>query len=303
MTRTQIVSTSCAAALILLPATCAGGGVPTTHAAAANTSTGPVPPDQCGGTPHVTPPHLLAFFGPAFSPAGWGSWGLNRMAVTASGDPRFPQMLRVSYPKGSASVAASKKYGIPEGGGQFLLLLRSGSVNDLHLRYYLRFPAGFDFVKGGKLPGLFGGTVICGGYIPNGSNGWSARYMWRQLGAGEVYAYLPTSTTYGTQLGRGNWTWETGTWMCVEQSVHLNTPGKSDGTIRVWVNGREVLKSTRLEFRTTAKLKIQGLFFSTFFGGNDPTWATPRAQHADFAAFAVSSHQVGPLTRHETSTP
>ncbi len=299
MKRAQIISfTRRAVALILLAATCAVVGSPTTPAGAANASRGPVTPDVCGGIPQVTPPHLLAFFGSAFTPDNWGAFGLNRMAVKASGDPRFPQMLQVSYPRGSASIVASTNYHIPAGGAQILLLLHSGPASSLHVRYYVRFPAGFDFVKGGKMPGLFGGTVFCSGKIPNGTNGLSTRYMWRTGGAGEVYAYLPTSRRYGTQLGKGNWTWPTGTWICVEQAVHLNTPGRSNGTITVWVNGHQVLNATGLEFRTTSNLKIAGLFFSSFFGGDDPTWATPRAQYADFAGFTVSPHQIGPLARH-----
>jgi hypothetical protein len=36
------------------------------------------------------------------------------------------------------------------------------------------------------------------------------------------------------------------------------------------------------------QLRIRGLFFSTFFGGSDTTWATPVDQAADFANFTVS---------------
>ncbi|WP_181449171.1 polysaccharide lyase [Nonomuraea aridisoli] len=42
-----------------------------------------------------------------------------------------------------------------------------------------------------------------GGRIPDGTNGLSTRFMWRANGAGEVYAYLPTSREHGTSLGRG----------------------------------------------------------------------------------------------------
>jgi hypothetical protein len=39
------------------------------------------------------------------------------------------------------------------------------------------------------------------------------------------------------------------------------------------------------------------VFFSTFFGGSDPSWATPRTQHTDFAAFAVSDRYIGPVPK------
>ena len=44
-----------------------------------------------------------------------------------------------------------------------------------------------------------------------------------------------------------------------------------------------------MTYRTTDQLKIDGLFFSTFFGGGDESWASPVDQYADFAGFSVSS--------------
>jgi hypothetical protein len=73
----------------------------------------------------------------------------------------------------------------------------------------------------------------------------------------------------------------------------LNTPGQLDGAVRVWVDGQLKLENERLLFRTTNRLKIEGVFFSTFFGGGDPTWAPPHDTHADFAAFAAGPRRIG----------
>ena len=48
-----------------------------------------------------------------------------------------------------------------------------------------------DFVKGGKLPGLFGGEGNTGGGIPTGMDGFSARMMWRGSGRVVQYVYYP----------------------------------------------------------------------------------------------------------------
>ena len=45
----------------------------------------------------------------------------------------------------------------------------NGSLDQARLGYYVRFQPGFDFVKGGKLPGLYGGTVTAGRHIPDGN--------------------------------------------------------------------------------------------------------------------------------------
>lgn len=217
-----------------------------------------------------------------------GDWGLKNTVAIADPSDKFSKVLRVRYPAGSASPTVTRKTGAPVGGAQFFADLGMQPQNALRLSYYLRFSKNFDFVKGGKLPGLFGGTATDGREIPDGTNGFSTRYMWRQDGDGEIYAYLPTSSEHGTSIGRGNWRFKPGTWHHVEQEVILNQPGKKDGRIRVWVDGKQVLAEDKLTFRSTDKLKIEGILFSTFFGGGTPSWATQKDVYTDFADFSVS---------------
>jgi hypothetical protein len=223
------------------------------------------------------------------------SWGLNNLQVVSEPDSsKFTKILRVTYPKESASFTAAKHYGTPIGGAQFEADPGLSPRDCLHLRYYVCFADDFPFVKGGKLPGLFGGEARAGGQIPDGTNGFSTRLMWRRNGDGEVYAYLPTGVERGTSLGRGNWRFQQGKWYLVEQAVQLNTPGRSNGSIRLWINEDLVVNDHSLTFRTTPELKIEGILFSTFFGGKDLSWATPQATHVDFAHFAVSDRYIGP---------
>ena len=113
---------------------------------------------------------------------------------------------------------------------------------------------------------------------------------WRAGSDGEVYAYLPTSQDHGTSLGRGRWRFPANRWVAIEQRVKLNTPGASDGEVAVWHHGRQVFVQRGMTYRTTDQLKIDGLFFSTFFGGGDESWASPVDQYADFAGFSWSQN-------------
>ena len=79
-----------------------------------------------------------------------------------------------------------------------------------------------------------------------------------------------------------------GKWHHLEQTVTLNETGQEDGRIQVWLDGKSVLDQVDLRFRTTDDLKVDGVFFSTFFGGGNPSWATPKDTHIDFADFSVS---------------
>ena len=222
-------------------------------------------------------------------------WGWANLARIEEPGGRFETFLRATYPSNSCSPASTADYGTPEGGGQFLATAGLAPTNALNLRYYVRFHTNFNFVKGGKLPGLFGGTnSFSGGAVPDGTNGFSTRYMWRTNGDGEAYAYLPTSDLYGTEIGRGRWRFQPGEWHCLEQRVVLNNPDRNDGRLVVWVDGHLIVDERTLRYRTADALRIRGIFFSTFFGGGDPTWATPRDVHADFAGFVLSSAYVGP---------
>src|SRR5262249_41351972 len=73
----------------------------------------------------------------------------------------------------------------------------------------------------------------------------------------------------------------------------LNTPGKLDGVVRVWLDGEPVYANDRLLIRTVPSLQIEGIFFSTFFGGGDASWAPDADTYADFAAFATGPKRIG----------
>jgi hypothetical protein len=210
----------------------------------------------------------------------FGDSNLERVA-----DAQFGTALRVHYPAGSVNPESST----PTGGTQFKS--RFAAAESMCLSYWLRFDPKFEFVKGGKLPGLCGGDCPSGGEQTNGQTGWSTRYMWRANGAGEVYAYILPPEAFGTELGEGKWRFVPGAWHHIEQMVTLNTAGQADGSVRVWYDrkGSEapVYETANLTYRTVSTLKIDQLFFSTFFGGSDPTWATPIDTYVDFADFEL----------------
>lgn len=231
-----------------------------------------------------------------FEQANWkeqwdvrGQTGKENVSRIVDSENRNNSVLRVQYPAGSSSFSYAKRARKALGGTDFKADLNLEPSDTMRLSYKLRFSDNFDFVKGGKLPGLYGGTGNSGGNIPNGRDGFSTRFMWGKDGAGEVYAYLPTSKRWGTVLGRGNWKFEPGTWHEITQEVKLNDKGKNNGTIKVWFDDQQVLNQEGLTFRSTESLKLDGVFFSTFFGGSSASYATPKDVHVDFDDFQVST--------------
>ncbi len=193
--------------------------------------------------------------------------------------------LAVLYPEG--------EYGTSNTGGQWKLLFEE-SHECVVLSYRLRFESPFDFVKGGKLPGLIGGEGNTGGGIPDGTDGWSARMMWRTDGDIMNYVYHPDQPeNYGE-----NMYWQSdgqtlqfipGQWHDVKHEITMNTPGLNDGSIRGWLNGELVLERTDMRFRDIADFAIDGLYFSTFFGGGSSSWSTTKDETILFDDFTIQT--------------
>ncbi len=200
-------------------------------------------------------------------------------------------VLRVFYPKGSATRTLSRKLGLPEGGAQFLTsvpVFPKKGAEKATLTYAVRFAKGFDFVKGGKLPGFFGGDSISGKDYPTGDNGFSTRLHWREGGYGEIKAYLPVDGGSAPEIGKKSFRFQPGKWHLVRQQVVLNDPKKWNGQLRMWFDGKLVINEQAMFYRTSSRLRIEGLFFSTFFGGGTQEWASTKNTYADFRDFKVT---------------
>lgn len=233
--------------------------------------TGTAPPASDAGTT------LPTFFGSAFNAGRAFCLFTHQNAAIAGG------VLTVKYPAGSSAPSA----GAPYGGAQICEPFTSGPRTSATLTYQVRFPVGFQWVKGGKLPGLYGGVEPFSGEKHN-DNGWSLRLMWRTSGAGEIYAYIAGKTGYGLSIDRGGVTWlADGQWHTVSLHVALNTPGNADGSASLSVDGVTGINSTGMTI-TSTNTQIGGIFFSTFYGGHDASWAPSAPMSVDFSNFAAS---------------
>ncbi|KAI0081409.1 hypothetical protein K474DRAFT_1703850 [Panus rudis PR-1116 ss-1] len=216
--------------------------------------------------------------------------------------------MQAHYPAGSFNLKNE-----PHGGVSFYALGPSDidftTAKEVTLGYSVFFEDGFEWVKGGKLPGLYGGdnaetAVSCSGGRRDDTC-WSSRLMWRTAGAGELYTYLPPdeaankavcdvppmstcNDVYGASVGRGAFDWKDGQWNTVSQRLRLNDAGKANGEIELFVEGKSVIKATGLVLRRTDAGRIFGIQMQSFFGGSDRSWATPKDQNIYFADFSVA---------------
>jgi len=121
----------------------------------------------------------------------------------------------------------------------------------------------------------------------------------RTGGAAVQYMYFPEKQNacgddYPYDSGNGPIAFQPGTWHTVEHRIVMNTPGAHDGIIEAWFDGKQALSNKTFLYRLAgATFGIDTLYFSTFFGGSDSTWAPSAPQIADFDDFIVST---GPIT-------
>jgi len=191
------------------------------------------------------------------------------------------QRLRVNFAIG--------KIGPEEGGAGWRMPF--GKHETAEMSYTLRFSKDFDFVKGGKLPGLCGGPEnVSGGRPANGQNGFSARLMWRRDGRGEAYVYHKNQKgDYGDSFAfPADFRFPTDALVKVRLAVSMNTPGKRNGALRVWIDEKLLVERSDMEWRSVDSFGVDGLYFETFHGGGDRSWAPTKPCWAEFGELRLS---------------
>ncbi|CDO69248.1 Polysaccharide Lyase Family 14 protein [Trametes cinnabarina] len=242
----------------------------------------------------------------------------NKPAPTSTTNSTGP-VLQVTYPAG--------QFGSETSGLQLYSLWNTSDnsgFQSMLVTYEVAFDSDFNFVKGGKLPGLRGGPDpdgCSGGSAANGSNCFSTRLMWRKEAAGEVYAYIPTPNNmcsnsnfkcnddgFGTSIDRGSFSFAAGQWNRVSLIVRLNQPlTTANGEVVLYYNNVKALDEQILQYRSSSDITIGGLWLSTFFGGGDSSWAPSSDVHAYFRNFELfgssapsnlTGQQVSAASRH-----
>ncbi|KAL4231082.1 hypothetical protein ACF0H5_008665 [Mactra antiquata] len=254
-----------------------------------------------------------------------GQFGLgadDSLSIAEDPEHSGQYVMRVFYKKGTYSGHDSNGDKCQSGqkchrGAQFYSTphaLSHSTHLTMTLQYEVYFDASFSWNRGGKLPGLFGGERTCsGGRI--GDACFSTRLMWRPWGDGEVYAYvthnqdpsfsswcshyesssvasyekLHCTTGYGVEFGRASFRFHHSRWHKVRQEVHLNSQPGHKGYIKLWIDDTPYIHHTDVIMRDNTNFDIDGIFFSTFYGGSDSSWACPRDTYTYYRNFRLST--------------
>ncbi|MCV9388370.1 polysaccharide lyase [Reichenbachiella ulvae] len=178
--------------------------------------------------------------------------------------------IRVKYPKDAV--------GPSQGGAQ--VPLNFEGKKEVYISYWLYFSDNFDWGgkhEGGKLPGLATGDNCSGGQTCDGTNGFTARLMWRKGGEAVLYLYhMDKPGKYGEDIplmnGEQQVVFEKGQWYQVTERVKINSDNNKDGEVEIWINRNPALLKTGIQFVNDGSL-IDNFYISTFHGGADIEWA------------------------------
>lgn len=231
----------------------------------------------CGFSCFAAGPEDIVFQTDFESPDWYREWGLDKPesgTETVSSDPA----LQFEPLRGKAL-----RVRVPAGGNlgcnlQFQFAKRTGSEpEEIWFRYYLRFASDWDpQIQGGKLPGVSGtyGRAGWGGRPVNGRDGWSARGSFdRQIGGETPIGFYTYHVDMKGKYG-SIWKWDpplrNNRWYAIEQHVKLNTPGRNDGVMRAWIDGKPAFEKTDVRFRDTSDLKIEMVWMNVYQGGAKP---------------------------------
>ena len=193
--------------------------------------------------------------------------------------------LKIDYPANAQSNVGAK-WQVP-------------AQQEYYLSYWVKFEDNFDFdgarLSGGKLPGLGSGDLASGGNKPNGNNGFTSRYMWRENGRAVLYLYhMDQPDIWGEDIsltgadGSDKY-FERGKWHNMIQRVKVNDGSQSNGEIDVWMDNEQVLDLDGLRFMTNNQ-GIDTTYFSTFHGGSGSDWWPEQDVNAYFDDFVVSTN-------------
>lgn len=153
------------------------------------------------------------------------------------------------------------------------------------LSFDVRFCAGFDFARGGKLHGLGPARPVAGGN-PVSPGRWSARSMFRERGGLQSYVYSQDMAgRYGDRVVARSFQFETDRYYAISFQVELNQPASAhNGFLRIHVDGVPVIHHAGIRFRAedSEDSLIRTLMFNTFHGGHAADWA-PRDADGAFA--------------------
>lgn len=186
--------------------------------------------------------------------SGSREWGLLQNASVVPGDAKSKDsVLNVKL------VATDAESGTTENGVGFTWEPHEiAGAKSACLSYRVFMPADFAFQESGILPGLFGASDVSQIDELQPADSFALRVGWGQAGDAGMDVRIPTSSGFWETPPRKT-PWPLNRWVTVEQEVKLNTPGKDDGVVRLWIDGALTIDRGGMPLRNSAQSELSGV--------------------------------------------
>lgn len=231
-----------------------------------------------------------------------GSPSGGRTSIVDGANAISGKALRAAFPKDKLGSSSGMHFWPPIG----------TNLTEAYFGYWVRFDPDIPKVKGGKLPGLTGGTTdkgqpspCCGRPMALGK-GFSSRLMF--VGGRKFTNYFywidnprcdQTGCTGTANPPSGDGprlntiVWTPGKWHFVEQHVKLGTAGAANGLFQVWVDGVLMtdIQNTRI-IGPGQSFSITKLQMETYLGGKGESWWSPVDTAVYFDTLIVKTSRI-----------
>ncbi len=212
----------------------------------------------------------------------WKAWGfLNQDAAlnTTIHTDEIPAFIRAVLPKGSylGSTTVGGFDGAASGGFT--------PSDTIVIRYDIRVPTEFSYGRGGYLPCFYGGRNTTKMNI-------SCSITWGKDGRLALYTNFPNMMNEDVYFSQTPDVLPTdGQWHTIMIKATMNSGVKGNGTMRISLDGEDILTSDKMMFRTKPTDMFEGLSFNANYGSRNfsPFDAAPADTHIDFANMSLSA--------------
>jgi hypothetical protein len=178
-------------------------------------------------------------------------------------DGPAPAAFVISLPKDSAHPDHSRA---TKGGIAFPWRPRSlpAAAPSVCLSYNIYLPDTFDFGRGGgTLPG-----VSLSSQDATSNETVAIHFAWGYAGAARTRILTQSNKDLRRDSVDSEQKLPRGRWFRVDQEIALNTPGKADGRVRLWLDGELAAESAEVNIRSSAAVKFDGVLADVHFGGS-----------------------------------
>eukprot|EP00565_Helicotheca_tamesis_P005063 CAMPEP_0185726972 /NCGR_PEP_ID=MMETSP1171-20130828/2787_1 /TAXON_ID=374046 /ORGANISM="Helicotheca tamensis, Strain CCMP826" /LENGTH=319 /DNA_ID=CAMNT_0028395423 /DNA_START=73 /DNA_END=1032 /DNA_ORIENTATION=+ len=208
----------------------------------------------------------------------WAFDDLIRIQDYYSGGAPYGHILRASYPPDpTGSPRITEEFNLDE------------VATSATLSFDVKLHSQFEFVKGGKMHGLGGGTTTTG-CDPIEPDGWSVRLMWKTDGVPLVYVYHQrrVETCGDGFYPESDFKFQRGQWYRIDLQVKMNSaPNVEDGKTVLYIDGEKLVEVNGLELSGDSLVQIDKFMFSTFYGGSSQSWSPSKKTYIYYDNFNV----------------